>query len=126
MNANVKLSVFEASYSAKYKRNYVSDTPTVTNVEALLARIQPTLESEIIANSDSKRMVRFRLIFQSTQYVSAQLAEGTYIHVTHRRHPRTHAWEPVTEGEQYIVQSKTQNHWMDDAYDVGLVEKDQA
>jgi hypothetical protein len=111
MESNVQFSIYGTSTNVVARRKVVSDTEVAKFVHGYFEVVQPTLESEIVGNSDRDRLIRHRLVVYVTDKIKETLVSGAYIGITHEKHPDTNGWAKQSKIKQYkIVTITPANH----------------
>jgi hypothetical protein len=103
MEFNVQFAIYGTSTNVVARRKVVAETEAAKFVQGYFEVVQPTLESEIVGNSDRDRLIRHRLVVYVTDKIIDILVPGAYIGITHTKHPDTNGWAKQTKIKQYKI-----------------------
>ena len=118
--ANVKFSVYDSDYGEEAKRNVINETPIAENLQGFFQAVAQTLESEITSGKEGDRLIRYRMLANG----HPRLVEGTYILLTHKKHPVTRGWVEQNVKFQYEVRTITPVDEGEQEVNIALVHKD--
>ena len=121
---NVQLSSYTTTYDEDLGGEYITSTPTLTNIIGHIEEYYQTQESDVDSVRERDKAVRFRLIIKATAAIETALSLGAYLRVTKRKHPDTFNWVAQSGTEQYIVRYINRVYANGRVLSIGLERKD--